>query len=1027
MKYASFLFLIILLNISDANAQNINVSGTILTNTTWDGSTIDTVKVIGNLILDDNVTLTITPGIVVDFTDNYYFNIEGNLFAVGNSIDSVHFTTSDTSGYYNNTHHGWSGLRFHNQQNDSSRIQFASIQYGKADGSIPLTNSNYGGGIYCYMSNKVYITNISMRHNMATALGGAFYSFDSHPANVTDNSIANSEFKYNEAGDAGGAIYTSDDFTLTFDSCEFLFNNVIGTIAPRSGGAIASSSPGAGNHPRINNSRFGYNTALSGQGGAIYLFYAGIAESISNSTFHNNQASNGGAIYSSYRINIQNSILVNNEATNSGGALYCLYPTNTISKLYNCTIANNKADAGGGLFAANTVGFGSQFFIPTKTIFHNNQSTNANNYNGDVFVIGDANFTLRLDGCSLTADLTNVTNSSPTVSELQSLLNTDPLFIVPSSGIGIAFDGYTGTDWSINFCTSPCVDASLPGNFGTFNTDFAGSPRKINDIIDIGAFEAYGFLTHPQDLEVCEGDTTSFSSSYYHPGTSTNSWIYFTVDGGINWWADFYSDTYTLSNNTPFSYDGSQFYVQHDFGCGYVDSDTASLIVNPTQMSSSNTTLCDDSLFVEGAWQSISGVYYDTIQSTMGCDSILQTNLTIGNSFFISSSVQICQGDSIEIFGNYESVAGNYYDSLSTIYGCDSIYMMDLSTAPIYASTNYYTLCPGDSVYAQGTWQNSTGIFIDTYSTANGCDSIVTSDVIMNTISTYSIDTSFCQGLSVEINSTIYSQSGSFNQVFTNSVGCDSILTINIIENALPDANIGPDSLFVCDGELLSFGIDTSNIDTYAIGNFIITSFNDSLHFTFDMSNPVVSVVSEVTSNDGCTSTDQITIVNNSIMNMSLGVPILNDPFVDFSIANMPQNVDFWYWSFGDGDTLSGNPTPTHEYLTNGNYDACLIAVNQCGPDTTCFNFNIEHVGIQEHTLTNKIYIYPNPVRSLLNIESNNLNIKTITIIDLSGKLMKIETENTNTIDVSNLPLGVYLLEIQTDDETVDYHRFIKH
>jgi hypothetical protein len=193
------------------------------------------------------------------------------------------------------------------------------------------------------------------------------------------------------------------------------------------------------------------------------------------------------------------------------------------------------------------------------------------------------------------------------------------------------------------------------------------------------------------------------------------------------------------------------------------------------------------------------------------------------------------------------------------------------------------------------------------------------------------------------------------------------------------------------------------------------------------MSNPVVSVVSEVTSNDGCTNSDQITIVNNAIMNMSLGVPILNDPFVDFSIANMPQNVDFWYWSFGDGDTLSGNPTPTHEYLTNGNYDACLIAVNQCGPDTSCFNFNIEHVGIQEHTLTNKIYIYPNPVRSLLNIESNNLNIKTITIIDLSGKLMKIETENTNTIDVSNLPLGVYLLEIQTDDETVDYHRFIKH
>ena len=204
--------IVLFLGITNIQAQNIFVSGNIAVNTVWDGLLIDTVKVIGDVDLNDGVSLTITPGLVVDFTDDYYFNIDGNLYAVGTGADSIYFTTSDTSGFYNNTHHGWSGLRFHQEGSDSSRVEFASIQYGKADGSIPIVNSNYGGGIYLYQSNKVYITNVSVRNNFAAALGGGVYSFDSHPVGVTDNQIENSEFRNNVANDAG------EHFTRTMTS-----------------------------------------------------------------------------------------------------------------------------------------------------------------------------------------------------------------------------------------------------------------------------------------------------------------------------------------------------------------------------------------------------------------------------------------------------------------------------------------------------------------------------------------------------------------------------------------------------------------------------------------------------------------------------------------------------------------------------------------------------------------------------------------------------------------------------------------
>ncbi|MBC7886223.1 MAG: CRTAC1 family protein, partial [Saprospiraceae bacterium] len=57
---------------------------------------------------------------------------------------------------------------------------------------------------------------------------------------------------------------------------------------------------------------------------------------------------------------------------------------------------------------------------------------------------------------------------------------------------------------------------------------------------------------------------------------------------------------------------------------------TLNLSVLPTFATVIDTTICDTcSYFAEGKWQHSAGIYYDTLQTVQGCDSIVTTNLKI--------------------------------------------------------------------------------------------------------------------------------------------------------------------------------------------------------------------------------------------------------------------------------------------------------------------------------------------------------------------------------------------------------------
>ena len=74
---------------------------------------------------------------------------------------------------------------------------------------------------------------------------------------------------------------------------------------------------------------------------------------------------------------------------------------------------------------------------------------------------------------------------------------------------------------------------------------------------------------------------------------------------------------------------------------------------------------------------------------------------------------------------------------------------------------------------------------------------------------------------------------------------------------------------------------------------------------------------------------------------------------------------------------------------------------------------NLTILGIEDNNISG-FSIYPNPTRTIFNINSNNIEIKKIEIYDVLGKKVWVTIENNTQIDISSLDNGLYIVNIQT-------------
>lgn len=133
--------------------------------------------------------------------------------------------------------------------------------------------------------------------------------------------------------------------------------------------------------------------------------------------------------------------------------------------------------------------------------------------------------------------------------------------------------------------------------------------------------------------------------------------------------------------------------------------------------------------------------------------------------------------------------------------------------------------------------------------------------------------------------------------------------------------------------------------------------------------------------------------------------------------ASSVQNVESYFWEFGDGAT-STDSSPVHTYATTINVPLSvkLTVANTCGIDTV---YRGVPTSLGNLSWDDGINIYPNPAADRVFIDAPGVRINEITIINSLGSLVASQkTDNlsgTTQIDVSHLAPGNYILRLQTD------------
>ncbi len=177
----------------------IEVSGSIDEDTVWSA---DTVSVVGDLTIEDGVTLTIQPGVRIEFQDYYRLDVAGTLLAVGTPACGIVFTTDEPQEFsVGQSHSGcWNGIRFDRTPatNARSHLEYCIFEYSKATGSGDGAYPYGGGAISVVDFSELTIENCIIR-NCVADYGGAIFLYRQANPRIAGNLIVNNHALENAA------------------------------------------------------------------------------------------------------------------------------------------------------------------------------------------------------------------------------------------------------------------------------------------------------------------------------------------------------------------------------------------------------------------------------------------------------------------------------------------------------------------------------------------------------------------------------------------------------------------------------------------------------------------------------------------------------------------------------------------------------------------------------------------------------------------------------------------------------------
>ena len=512
---------------------------------------------------------------------------------------------------------------------------------------------------------------------------------------------------------------------------------------------------------------------------------------------------------------------------------------------------------------------------------------------------------------------------------------------------------------------------------------------------------------------VCEGSSVVLNAS----GATTFSWDN-SVANGIT-----FIPILHPSSTTTYTVTGTDVN-----GC--VNTSTVDITVNSKHYITSIVGLCvGDSSFAGGAYQKVNGVYYDSLSNSAGCDSIIETVLTIDSLIIVNLSLNICSGDSLLINGNYESVSDTFYNNTVNSGSCDSLTITSLTVNNPTTGTDNQTACDSFTWIDGNSYTSSNNTAFFTLQNSSGCDSLVTLDLVINN-SNNGVDIQTSCDSFTWINGNSYTSSNN-TATFTlqNSAGCDSLVTLDLVINNSYSSILPITSC----NSFVWYGMTYDSSGTYTNVYQNVDGCDSSITLDLTINNGSTSTVSISACNsfewDGTTYdstgfyTNNYTDVNGCDSTVTLDLLIY---FIQATIDTLGGDL-----VASGGLSYLWNTGATNSTIipdTNGLYTVVATDANGCA-DTAIFNVTyITSTGILDNSIST-ISIYPNPVNDMLNISSSD-NIKSLEVKDLLGRIVNSSTDiNSKSIllNTSNFSNNVYLLSLIINNKLVIKKIIIRH
>ena len=239
------------------------------------------------------------------------------------------------------------------------------------------------------------------------------------------------------------------------------------------------------------------------------------------------------------------------------------------------------------------------------------------------------------------------------------------------------------------------------------------------------------------------------------------------------------------------------------------------LTVHPAYTENITQEICEgESVQIGTSIYTTTGNYTDLLSTVNGCDSVVNLTLTVHPNYDINLSESICQGETITVGSNTYNTSGNYSDLLSSVNGCDSLVNLELTVHPIYNINISQTICEGESVQVGGSIYTSSGVYNDILSTVNGCDSVVNLNLTVHPVYSINLTETICEGESIQIGNSTYTNSGNYNDILSTVNGCDSIVNLNLTVLEIEEETL---NIELCDGGSyggIIYATDTTMVDT---------------------------------------------------------------------------------------------------------------------------------------------------------------------------------------------------------------------